>query len=399
MLLQNGASMMQTTPGLKDLVFDRPRAHTVQLPLQWHDGFGGWLVSAYELVDTVLREHRTYSADERRHGPPGPQRDNPVLRSMLALDPPEHHRLRRLVSRAFTPRAVDRAEERITSEVGRLLDALGPAPEVVAGFASPLTTTMIAELLGLPGDRRHDFVRWTHVIAGFAGPTTADPGVRAEFDGVVSEVEAFVRDSVVRGGFAEDTVLAALCAAAGAAADEEALSERELLDFLILLVVAGHETTTRLIYNAVLCLERYPDQLAALRAGEVGIDAVVEEVARHLPPTGGVERYVTAPAVLGGRELATGTRVVAMISAANRDPAVFVNPHRFDARRQPNPHLAFGRGAHACLGAHLARREARVALTGLLARVPGRWAVPDEELAATTSPVGIDVHRLVLCPA
>lgn len=315
---------------------------------------------------------------------------------MLALDPPEHHRLRRLVSRAFTPRAVDRAEERITGEVGRLLSALGPAPEMVAGFASPLTTTMIAEVLGLPGDRRHDFVRWAHVIAGFAGPDTADPSVQEEFHNVVSEVEAFLHDSLVHGGFADDTVLAALCAAAGPTADQETLSERELLDFLILLVVAGHETTTRLIYHAVLCLERYPDQLAALRAGEIGVDAVVEEVARYLPPTGGVDRYVATPTLLSGHELAAGTRVVAMISAANRDPAVFPDPHRFDARRQPNPHLAFGRGAHACLGAHLARSEARAALTGLLAHVPGRWVVPDEELGATMSPVGIDIHRLVL---
>ncbi len=387
--------------GIADALFtgsQRRAEHALRSgPVRWDERFEGWAVSSHALVTDVLRAPQVFSARELAVGPPAPHAETPILRSLTGLDPPEHDRLREVVGLAFTPRALAQVEAAIEHTAAQLLRA-GPVADldVVGGFAAPLTTSMIAQLLGLPTSRGADFVRWTHVVAAFIGPIAEDPARRAEFRQVVAEMEAFLHESRTA-TIPSDTVLATL----SAACDRGELTERELLDFLILLIAAGHETTTRLIYHAVLCLEREPTVLDALRERPERIAVFLEEVARFLPPTGGVDRFTAEATVLGDRKIGRGERVVALLAAANRDPAVFPDPHRFDPERfdparRPTRHLAFGRGVHVCLGAHLARREARIALACLIEHVPGRWHVPETGIEVSATPVGIDIHRMTL---
>jgi cytochrome P450 len=386
---------------LKDALFARSqlRAEHAQRsgPVWWDERFDGWAVSSYALVTEVLRAPRVFSARELEVGPPAPHAETPILRSLIGLDPPEHYRLREVVGLAFTPRALAQVESAIEHTAAQLMrDRTAATVDVVGEFAAPLTTSMLAQLLGLPTSRDADFVRWTHVVAAFIGPAAEDPVRQDEFRQVLAEMEAFLHESRTA-SIPSGTVLATL----SGACSRGALTERELCDFLILLIAAGHETTTRLIYHAVLCLDREPAVLDALRERPERIAVFVEEVARFLPPTGGVDRFTAEPAVLAGTEIGRGERVVALLGAANRDPSVFADPHRFDPERfapgrRPARHLGFGSGVHVCLGAHLARREARIALACLIEHVPGRWNVPETGIEAGATPVGIDIHRMML---
>ncbi|MEU0877382.1 cytochrome P450 [Lentzea sp. NPDC005914] len=321
--------------------------------------FGAWVATRYSDVDRVLTDHEVFSSDELRYSTqPIPHRDNPLLRSLLATDPPRHHALRRVVSRLFTPRALASLEPLLEARVKALVT--GSELDLAREVAYPLTLQTIADLLGLPVSP--DFVRWTEAITSFFGTFAA---VDTEFRLALKEMRAFFHDERPQ------------------AIDSAGLTEDELVDFCTLLLINGHETTKTLLVNAMLCLVSQPKP--------ADLPLAVEEVLRYLPPTGGTDRFVTRPAVLDGVELQPGQRVVAMISAANRDPSVFADPHTFDPKRTVNPHLSFGHGIHFCLGAHLARMEARIALEALL-ETP--WQITGLETRRT--PVGIDVLELKL---
>jgi cytochrome P450 len=327
--------------------------------------FGAWVATRYSDVDRVLTDHEVFSSDELRHSAQAiPHRDNPLLRGLLATDPPRHHALRRIVSQVFTPRAVASLEPLIAARVAELADR--PALELIGDVAHPLSVHTIADLLGVRPSP--DFVDWTEAITSFFGTFAAD---RTAFDRALKDMGDFFREE-----FRRPTGIIATLKAAG-------LPEDELVDFCVLLLINGHETTKTLLVNAMLCLAGQP------KPADLGL--AVEEVLRYLPPTGGTDRFVTRPATLGGVELQPGQRVVAMITAANRDPDVFTDPHTFDPGRTTNPHLSFGHGIHFCLGAHLARLEVRVALAALLDR---SWRIGDLDVRRT--PVGIDVLRLPL---
>jgi cytochrome P450 len=324
--------------------------------------FGAWLATRYSDVDRVLTDHEVFSSDELRYSTqPIPHRDNPLLRSLLATDPPRHHALRRVVSQMFTPRAVSALEPLIAARVQS--SVTGSRLDLVREVAHPLTVHTIADLLGVRVTP--DFVRWTEAITSFFGTFTADD---TGFRRAVEEMRAFFLAERPTG------------------VDAASLTDDELVDFCTLLLINGHETTKTLLVNAMLCLVSRP------RPADLA--TAVEEVLRYLPPTGGTDRFVTKPTTLGGVELQPGQRVVAMISAANRDPAVFADPHTFDPDRAVNPHLSFGHGIHFCLGAHLARLEVRIALASLLDR---RWRI--EHLDTRRTPVGIDVLELTLAEA
>ncbi|MBM7863875.1 cytochrome P450 [Lentzea nigeriaca] len=326
--------------------------------------FGAWVVTRYSDVDRVLTGHEVFSSDELRYSAqPIPHRDNPLLRSLLATDPPRHHALRRIVSQVFTPRAVAALEPMINERVS----IAGSRLDLVHDVAYPLSVHTIADLLGVRVSP--DFVRWTEAITSFFGTFTAD---ETEFRQALREIRAFFREESSNG------VVATLRASG--------LTEDELINFCVLLLINGHETTKTLLVDAMLCLAGQPKP--------ADLATAVEEVLRYLPPTGGTDRFVTRPTTLGGVELQPGDRVVAMISAANRDPAVFADPHTFDPSRTVNPHLSFGHGIHFCLGAHLARMEVRIALAALLDRT---WQVAD--LKTRRTPVGIDVLELTLSAA
>jgi cytochrome P450 len=368
-----------------DEIFRHQEQSSAKQPVRFTEPLGAWIVSGHADVDRVLTDHVTFSSDELRYSTqPVPHRDNPVLHSLMAMDPPRHHVLRRIVSRAFTPKATDALESAITSTMRELLDGAGSTFDVIDEIAYPLSVHTIASLLGVQPERRPDFVRWTEAITSFAGSFAAAEHRQTAFRQAVTELGEYFRAEFAqhRQGDVISTLLAA-------EPDGTRLTEEELVNFCALLLINGHETTKTLLANAVLCVA---DRTSELRADM--LPGAIEEVLRYLPPTGGTDRFTTVPTTLGGHEIRAGQRVIVMISAANRDPDVFPDPQRFDIRRDPNPHLSFGRGVHFCLGAHLARREVRIALQALLNRIDGCWHIP--HLVTDRTPVGIDVLELTL---
>ncbi|WP_410662324.1 cytochrome P450 [Amycolatopsis sp. lyj-84] len=347
--------------------------HTQEVgPVRFAEPFSGWVVTRYADVDRVLTEHEVFSSDELRYSArPVPHGSNPLSRGLQAIDPPRHHVLRRIVSRVFTPRAVSSLEPSITARVDALLAAAGPSFDLIGELANPLSVHTIAGLLGVRPSRWPDFVRWTEAITSYFGRFTEDEARRTAFHEALTEMGDYFREEFERPAGIIATLMAS------------DLTERELIDFCALLLINGHETTKTLLVNAVLCLAAQPKP--------ADVRSAVEEVLRYSPPTGGTDRFVTRPTTLGGRELQPGQRVVAMITAANRDPGVFTDPHTFDPGRTPNPHLSFGHGIHFCLGAHLSRMEVRIALEALLART---WRIADLDTHRT--PVGIDVLKVTL---
>ncbi|MEU7145250.1 cytochrome P450 [Nocardia sp. NPDC046473] len=295
-----------------------------------------------------------------------------VKPSFLFLDPPDHTRLRRLVSKAFTPRVVQQLEPRIAEIVDDILDKHSAAGtfDAVTEFAYPLPVTVICELLGVPLEDEAQLSHWSSLLSRTLDPTSrqaaeyqADP---AELQRAGTELSIyFERLTERRRATPGPDLLSQLLAAEDAG---DMLSHEELISTCALLLVAGHETTVNLIANATLALLRRPGELAALRANPERAQGVVEETLRFDPPVQLIPRIAADDLTVGELAVRRGDLVVMLVAAAQRDPAAFPDPDRFDPVRD-NRHLAFGLGAHFCLGAPLARLEARVALTRFAQRV------------------------------
>jgi cytochrome P450 len=332
---------------------------------------GAWDVFGYEAVRAVLADHAAFSSARAMGGGGG----NVLGDSLIAADPPRHRRLRALVDRAFTPRAVQALAPRIEQLAEELLAAFaGPELDFVAAFATPLPVLVIAEILGVPGEDRADFKRWSDAVV------TGDPAGTREMAGYFRRLIARRRAAGADGG----DLISALMAA------EEAgrrLDERELLGFCALLLVAGNETTTNLLANTVQILSEAPAARAALAAEPALWPGAVEEALRFRSPVQCMFRATTRAAPLGERVIPAGRFLRAWIASANRDEAQFRDPERFDPRRTPNRHLAFGVGIHFCLGAPLARLEAQVALPALYGRFPGLRVAADRPVAYLDSAV------------
>lgn len=287
---------------------------------------------------------------------------------MLQQDPPTHTRLRRLVSRAFTPRAIAALRPGIQRVVDECLDRVATQSEmdVIADLALPVPATIICEMLGVPVEDRDRFTVWTaQATFGLAAPILP-PDVVERAAAAGGALAAYFQDLIAaRRAHLTDDLLSALIRA-----EEEGdrLSGPELISQSIGLLIAGFETTIGLIGNGVRALVRHPDQLARLRARPELIESAVEECLRWDGPIVLTARVLHADAEFSGRTIPKNTRVWGMLAAANRDPAAFPDPDRFDIERQPNEHLAFGGGGHFCLGAHLARLEAQIAIGSLVAR-------------------------------
>jgi len=290
--------------------------------------------------------------------------------SMLVVDPPDHTRFRRLVSRAFTPRATAAFEPVVQRTAEALLDALelrGGTVDLVETYAAQLPVLVIADLLGVPVERREDFLRW-----GAAAAATLDPGLSFRrylaAERGLRAMHAFLREHFqrLRREPADDLVSRLV-----GLPDDEALTERELHATVMLLLGAGFETTVNLLGNGVVLLDAHRDQREALLADPAGWDGAVEEVLRHDSPVQITGRTAKADAVVAGRDVRAGTRVTVLLGAANRDPEVFDDPARFDVTRaNARDHLAFSAGIHYCVGAGLARLEGVVGLRALTERFP-----------------------------
>jgi len=329
-----------------------------------------WILTRYEDVAHVLRDPRFLADRTKWEGfqeVPGAG----DTRSLLVLDPPDHTRLRGLVGQAFTPRMVERLRSRAEAIVDGALDAAAERGglELIEDLAYPLPVTVIAGMLGLPEADWPRFRAWSRVLVGALDPMVIrDAGRIAEFTAAQTAIHDYLAGEAARRRREPgDDLISALVAVEERG---DVLSERELVVMLVLLLVAGHETTVNLIGNGALALLRSPDQLALLRERPELLAGAVEELLRYDSPVQLTARVVGEDCELGGRSLRRGELVMTLLGAANRDPAQFPDPDRLDLTREAAQHFSFGRGIHFCLGAPLARLEGRVALGALVRRFP-----------------------------
>jgi unspecific monooxygenase len=292
-------------------------------------------------------------------------------RPFLMLDPPDHTRLRGLVSKAFTVRTVENLRPRIQHLVDELIDAVAPmgAMDVVEDFAYPLPVIIICELLGVPPSDHERFKGWSRDLARGLDPDFIQPAEALErrFETLLTFHEYFRELIARRRSDPGDDVLTGLVHAEERG---DTLTEDELLGTCTLLLVAGHETTVNLIANGVLALLRHRDQLERLAADPALIKSSVEEILRFDPPVQFDGRVALTDIEIGGITVEQGEQPMLVLAAANRDPAEFADPESFDIGRSDNRHLSFGYGLHFCLGAPLARLEGQLALGTLVRRLP-----------------------------
>jgi len=323
--------------------------------------FDGWLIFDYAGAKRALNDHQAFSSRV-----PAPRH------WFIFFDPPAHTKLRALVSRAFTPNSVANLEPYIRRLSGELLDQAIPREEfdLAAEFSVPLPMKVISTMIGIPAADWSRFKRWSDSIlklsyARSGGAEAQEAG--REFGAVTVEMNEYLGRMIEeRRAAPKDDLLTRLIQAE---VDGERLKQEEILGFFQLLVVGGQETTTNLINNAMLCFLENPGQLARLRAQPSLLGSAIEEVLRYRSPLQWVMRTPRQDIELHGQTIPAGKLVLPMIGSANRDPGVFANANNFDVAREPNPHIAFGHGIHSCLGAALARMEARIALSELFQRV------------------------------
>ncbi|HYF80054.1 MAG TPA: cytochrome P450 [Symbiobacteriaceae bacterium] len=341
-------------------------------PVTYLEPLGTWAVFGYDHVKTVFSDYTRFSS-QISHLFSDPEKGV----SLVFSDPPKHTMLRALVSKAFTAAAIARMEPRITALTHELLDkvAAGGRLDVVNDLSTPLPVIVIAEMLGAPTQDREQFKVWSNAEAELFNAVVSGnvPGHLIQAD---LELEGYIKQlAEQRRKAPKEDLISALVAAE---VEGEKLSEGDLIQFVKLLLVAGNETTTTLIGNAVLTLLEHPDQLALLRENPALISSAIEEVLRFRSPVQAQFRLATQDLELGGQAIKAGDKVAAFLGSANRDEAKFANPDRFDILRDPNHHVSFGHGIHFCLGAPLARLETKVALTALLQRF-GSWERADNE--------------------
>lgn len=353
-------------------------------PVHWSSAMKAWIITRHADVKQVALDNKQISAD--RLTPffkTNPEYQRGSIESlvrylnhwMVFRDPPDHTRLRRLFNKAFTPTAVSNLRPSIESIVGHLIDGMeakarrGETVDYIADFAYPLPASVIMDLLGVPRADLERVKLWSDDIALFIGTAQvagnkylrAESGAKAMSDYFRTLVEA--RTAEPRDDMISHLVLAR--------DDRDALTTDEIIGTCILLLFAGHETTTNLIGNGFLYSMRHREQWQRLVTDPSLAASAIEEYLRYDGPSGALARVAAADLEMGGKTIREGQRLFAFMNSANRDPEAFADPDRFDIGREPNAHLTFGHGIHFCLGAPLARLEAQIAATRLAERLPG----------------------------
>ncbi|KAA2257269.1 cytochrome P450 [Solihabitans fulvus] len=382
-------STTEATAGTVD-----PVRFTIEELIAWSDGHrrntpvffdekqGFWQVFGHADVSAALSDPATYSSDFSGMTPT--QEDFEIFRkgNFVGMDAPEHRKLRRLVNQAFTPRMMAGLEPRIVAITSELFDGLDDPErfDLMDALAYPLPVIVIAELLGIPAEDRSIFRRWAATLfdgdqlQGDTGPEEIEAALNAVAP-TIREMNTYILAHIARcrTNPGDDLTSELL----RAEVDGERLDDGEILGFIGLLLVAGHITTTALLGNTILSLAGNPEAAAELRADPALWPAALEEVLRYRTPFARLGRRTTTEVTLSGHVIPANQIVMLYLASANRDETLFPDPDRFDIHRAPNPHLTFGHGVHFCLGAPLARLEAKIALGQLFARYQDIRLDPD----------------------
>ena len=349
---------------------------------------GIWCVYGYEEVLQVLADTQTFSSETARVVP---EFSEFAEGGLTTLDPPRHSKLRKIVSKAFTPRMVGEMESSIERLAAELLDEVhGDRMDLVADFAYPLPVIVIADLLGIPASEREVFRQWIDVLLS----GTMDFSLTDDSDEYKNELTRAIENiqalNAYIGEHAKDRRTKPrndlLTKLVEAEVDGEGLSDREVVNFSALFLLAGHVTTSMLLGNMILCLDEYPEQQKEVRADRSLVPTAIEEALRMYSPFASINRVTQTDAEIGGTTIPADQLVAVTLGAANRDERQFPDPNTYNVRRDPNPHVAFGRGIHFCLGAPLARLEGRIAMNMLLDRFPNLRCDPDEAPTFLTIP-------------
>jgi cytochrome P450 len=356
-----------------------PVLHNVQADL--------FFLFDYDSVKRALTDHESFSSAVVPSGA--------TSQWLMFIDAPRHTKLRALITRAFTPRAVTDLEPRIREISRALLQPLSGEIDLVAEYAVPLPLMVIAEMLGAPAGDYARFRHWSDAILGLIHSVSADEKKAAAeqaFRDVTEEMRGYLSELLAsRRREPQEDLLTRLL---HAEVEGQRLSEEEILGFFQLLLVAGHETTTNLISNTIVSFAEHPHELQRLRDNPSLLPSAIEEVLRYRSPVQATFRRARRAIELHGQTIEEGKLLLPMMGSANRDPAHFSEPDRFDITRDPNPHIAFGHGLHFCIGAPLSRLEARVAIPDLLARIDkleiGDW--PPREAFHVHGPARLSVR-------
>jgi cytochrome P450 len=357
---------------------------------------GFWSVYGYPEALQVVNNPHIFSSETGRLIPERREFDEGTITQM---DPPRHTTLRKLVTYAFTPRAISELEPRVEAIVDDLLTKVADQQsfDLIADFAYPLPITVITELLGVPASD-HDLINgWVDRM--LSGTTEYSLVERGDLDNEIDDVLAQARHltdylralAKERRASPRDDLLTRLVEAE---VDGDRLTEKEIGNFANAILFAGHVTTTLLISSTVMCLDAYPDANRAVRADRTLIPTLLEESLRYIAPIASMVRVTNTEVELDGVTIGPDQMVAVWIPTANRDERVFTDPDAFNPAREPNPHLAFGRGGHFCIGAALARREGRIAMNALFDRFPELRCDPQHPPTFMTSPNLNGVTRL-----
>ncbi|MDA0811328.1 MAG: cytochrome P450 [Verrucomicrobia bacterium] len=359
-------------PGSHDDPYPAYRCYREQDPVHWagladHSGPGAWYLFSHAAVMSALKSHSLIQTRMiRGAGPLGAM----LGKWMLFRDPPDHTRLRSLVSKAFSPQMAERLRPKIQETTDFLLDSVKEKGEMdlMLHYASPLPLIVIAELLGVPAEDRERLRRWTIDIVPAIDFSPSREALMKATQGC-KELMDYLRSIIIerRKGPPKEDLISALIEAEE---QNDRLNEEELISMCALLLGAGHETTVNLIGNGSYALLRHPDQLALLREVPECVETAVEELLRYDSPVQMAFREVAEPVEIGGKLLRKGEQVINLLGSANRDPDAYPEPDRLDLRRTGPRHAAFGMGIHFCLGSHLARLEARAAFRSLAVKMP-----------------------------